>query len=485
MRTRGSTRRSDAATGYRTHSVLTVPVSTRDGRRVGVMQALNHRDRSSFGEGDVERMSAFAAQAAIAIENATLFTEVAAERNYNESILKSTSNGIVTLDAEAQVVTANAASEGLLGLPRDLIVGRSAQDLFSGQNRWIVDLLAKTQATGEIGVAVDAELARGAGLAASVNLTTMPLIDANEARIGSMLVLEDITEEKRVRSTMSRYMSKEIADQVLSTGELELGGTEQRVTVMFSDIRGFTSISEALGPRETVSLLNDYFTEMVDVIFQHGGILDKYMGDGIMALFGAPLIGTHDPDNALAAADDMMQRLAELNLRRVASDHTPLDIGIGFSTGPTVIGNIGSVRRLDYTVIGDTVNLASRLESASKQYAAKILLSEMTVRDLRRPATLREIDLIRVKGKDRPVAVYESLGYRAGEPGLAALLEMHAAGIAAYRGRDWTAAVRAFDAALDLYPSDGPAGVYRQRCRLLAATPPADDWDGVWNLTEK
>jgi len=300
-----------------------------------------------------------------------------------------------------------------------------------------------------------------------------------------MLVLEDITEEKRVRSTMSRYMSKEIADQLLSAGELELGGKEQKVTVMFSDIRDFTSIAEALGPRETVSLLNEYFTEMVDVIFQHGGILDKYMGDGIMALFGAPLVSANDADNALAAADQMMQRLAELNLRRVAAGQVALDIGIGFSTGPTVVGNIGSVRRLDYTVIGDTVNLASRLEGATKQYGARILLSEMSVRALRRSTTLREIDLIRVKGKDHPVAVYESLGYRADEPQLAALRERHAAGIEAYRARDWVAAGRAFDAALELYPDDGPAAVYRQRCKLLRAKPPPDDWDGVWNLTEK
>ena len=300
-----------------------------------------------------------------------------------------------------------------------------------------------------------------------------------------MLVMEDITEEKRVRSTMSRYMSKEVADQLLSAGELELGGKEQKVTVMFSDVRRFTSIAEALGPRETVSMLNEYFTEMVDAIFLHGGILDKYMGDGIMALYGAPFLGANDADNAISAADEMMQRLAALNVRRVAQGQEALDIGIGFSTGPTVIGNIGSVRRLDYTVIGDTVNLASRLEGATKQYGARILLSEMTVRDLKRPATLRELDLIRVKGKDRPVAVYESLGYRTGEPGLPALLELHATGIEAYRARQWKKAERAFEGALELYPTDGPAAVYRTRCQLLAKTAPPADWDGVWNLTEK
>ncbi len=474
----------DRRTGFTTRSILCVPITNKAGARIGVAQALNKRG-GLFTARDEARLKAFAAQVAVSLENAKLFDDVLSMKNYNESILQSTSNGIITLDVDGQVVTANGACEALLGLAHDAIVGRTADELFAPENVWVLESLAKTQMTGETALAIDADLARGDGVTATVNLTAMPLIDATEERIGSMLVLEDITEEKRVRSTMSRYMSKEVADQVLAAGELELGGKEQKVTVMFSDVRSFTSIAEALGPRETVSLLNEYFTEMVDAIFQHGGILDKYMGDGIMALFGAPLVGPNDADNALAVSDDMMHRLADLNLRRVAAGQAALDIGIGFSTGPTVIGNIGSVRRLDYTVIGDTVNLASRLEGASKQYGAKILLSEMTVRDLKHPATLRELDLIRVKGKDRPVAVYESLGYRAQETALPALLKLHAEGIEAYRARDWKAAARAFDGSLELYPNDGPGKVYRERCKLLGKTPPPDDWDGVWNLTEK
>ncbi|MBS0334469.1 MAG: PAS domain S-box protein, partial [Proteobacteria bacterium] len=477
-------REVDLQTGFTTRSILCVPIATKAGARIGVAQALNRRG-GAFTAKDEARLKAFAAQIAVSLENAKLFDDVLSMKNYNESILKSTSNGIVTLDAEGRLVTANDAAEALLGQARDHLVGRAAGELFEGPNAWVMENVARTEATGEAVLAVDAELSRADGGASSVNLTAAPLIDANDARIGSMLVLEDITEEKRVRSTMSRYMSKEVAEQLLSAGELELGGVEQKVTVMFSDVRRFTSIAEALGPRETVSLLNEYFTEMVDVIFQHGGILDKYMGDGIMALFGAPLVGPDDADNAVAVADQMMRRLAALNVRRVAAGHAALDIGIGFSTGATVVGNIGSVRRLDYTVIGDTVNLASRLEGASKQYGARIMMSEMTVRELTRPATLREIDLIRVKGKDRPVAVYESLGYRGHEAELPELIGLHGRGIAAYRERDWAAAAKAFDAALALYPDDGPARVYTQRCALLSRTPPPADWDGVWNLTEK
>lgn len=476
-------REIDQRTGFRTRSILCAPITNKAGVRIGVAQALNKKE-GVFTAKDEARLKAFAAQIAVSLENAKLFDDVLEMKNYNESILKSTSNGIVTLDADGRIVTANVAAEALLDQTRDMLVGRPAADVFAA-NPWVLDSLAKTQATGESDLAIDAELTKWSGAKASVNLTAMPLIDADEARIGSMIVMEDITEEKRVRSTMSRYMSKEVADQLLSAGEDELGGKEQKVTVMFSDVRSFTSIAEALGPRETVSLLNDYFTEMVDVIFRHDGILDKYIGDGIMALYGSPFLGPNDADNALAAADEMMQRLAELNARRAEKGDVPLDIGIGFSTGPTVIGNIGSIRRMEYTVIGDTVNLASRLEGATKQYGAKILLSEATVRDLKRPATLREVDLIRVKGKDRPVAVYESLGYRAHEPGLPALLELFASGLEAYRSRDWAEATRAFEGALELYPDDQLSATYRERCALLAATPPDDDWDGVWNLTEK
>ena len=474
----------DLRTGFVTRSILCVPITNKAGVRIGVAQALN-RKGGMFTPKDEARLKAFAAQIAVSLENAKLFDDVLSIKNYNENILKSTSNGILTLDADGRLVTANDAAETLLGAPRDELIGRAAAELFEGANAWVIENLARTQSSGESALAVDAELASASGGTRSVNLTATPLIDANDERIGSMLVLEDITEEKRVRSTMSRYMSKEVADQLLSAGDLELGGKEQKVTVMFSDIRRFPTIAEALGPRETVSLLNEYFTEMVDVIFQHGGVLDKYMGDGIMALFGAPLVGETDADNAVAGADEMMRRLAALNVRRGAGGHAALESGVGLSTGATVVGNIGSVRRLDYSVIGDTVNLASRLEGASKQYGAKIMLSEMTVRDLKRPATLREIDLIRVKGKDRPVAVFESLGYRAEERELPELIGLHGHGIDAYRARDWTAAAKAFDTALRLYPDDGPARVYAQRCKLLKRTPPPAEWDGIWNLTEK
>jgi adenylate cyclase len=302
-----------------------------------------------------------------------------------------------------------------------------------------------------------------------------------------MLVLEDISNEKRVRSTMARYMSKEVADQLLAAGEEELGGKDQKVSILFSDVRGFTTISEALGARETVSMLNEYFTEMVDVIFDHGGILDKYIGYAIMALFGAPFASPEDADNALVVANEMMIELAALNARRAKEDKRPIDIGVGISTGDVVVGNIGSTKRMEYTVIGDSVNLASRLESATKYYGSKILLSEYTVADLRKPGLLREIDLLRVKGKDQPVAVYESLGYREAElsNGLGRMLDAYNRGLAAYRAREWKKGMEAFEAALAAAPDDGPSALYLERCRIYAERPPLINWNGVWVMAEK
>ncbi len=476
----------DLRTGFRTRSILCAPISNKAGGRIGVTQVLNKRG-GAFTARDEARLRAFSAQIAVSLENAKLFDDVLNMKNYNESILKSTSNGIITLDADNRIVTANNAAMTLLAARQDALVGVLAPYAFTGVNRWIADSLQKTRQTGETAIAVDAEVARFDLQPISVNLTTTPLIDNNDQRIGSMLVLEDISNEKRVRSTMARYMSKEVADQLLAAGEEELGGKDQKVSILFSDVRGFTTISEALGARETVSMLNEYFTEMVDVIFDHGGILDKYIGDAIMALFGAPFASPEDADNALLVANEMMIELAALNAKRTKDGKRPIDIGVGISTGDVVVGNIGSTKRMEYTVIGDSVNLASRLEGATKFYGSKILLSEFTVADLRRPALLREIDLLKVKGKDKPVAVYESLGYREPElaDGLGQMLEAYNAGIAAYRARDFKAGMDAFETALAAMPEDGPSALYLERCRIYAERPPLINWNGVWVLTEK
>ncbi|MBD3761892.1 GAF domain-containing protein [Sphingomonadaceae bacterium G21617-S1] len=476
----------DRATGFVTRSILCQPIFDKHGGRIGVTQILNKRDAAAFTAKDEARLRAFSAQIAVCLENARLFDDVLYMKNYNESILKSTSNAVITFDEEHRIVTSNEAARKLMGAP-DGAIGMPAREAFSGRNLWIAERLERTDRDREAYLAVDAELVGGDGTASSINLTAAPLVDANDAVIGSMLVMEDITSEKRVRSTMARYMSKEVADQLLEAGEDQLTGKDQTVSILFSDVRGFTTIAEQIGARETVAMLNSYFTEMVDVIFEHKGILDKYIGDAIMALFGAPFAGPNDADNAIATANKMMVELKALNLKRTAAGEKPIDIGLGISTGNVIVGNIGSIKRMEYTVIGDSVNLASRLEGANKAYGSKILFSEFTHARLADPKLVREIDLIRVKGRDFPVGIHESLGYRADEidRGLGLMLEHYAKGFTAYRAMAWREAEQHFLAALKAMPGDGPSAMYVERCRAFMKTPPGGDWDGVWTLTSK
>jgi adenylate cyclase len=474
----------DRKTGFTTRSILCQPIVNKHGGRIGVTQVLNKKGADRFSEKDEARLRAFSAQIAVSLENAKLFDDVLSMKNYNESILESTSNGFMTLDAEHRVVTANSAALDILGV-RESLVGKPASEVFAGENAWVLEKLERSELADDTQLAVDAEIVRATDVPASVNLSAAPLIDANEERIGSMLVIEDITAEKRVRSTMARYMSKEVADQLLQGGEDVLGGRDQTVSILFSDVRGFTTLAEAIGARETVAMLNEYFTEMVDVIFENGGILDKYIGDAIMALFGAPFAGPTDADNALATANQMLTKLAELNARRAGEGKPPLEVRLGINTGDVIVGNIGSSKRMEYTVVGDQVNLASRLEGANKFYGTNILLSEYTRARLTRPCLTREIDLIRVKGKDDPVAVHESVEHRCGEEKLEAMLDAYGWGLSAYRARCWSEAEQAFGRAAELMPGDGPSMMYLSRCRQFAKSPPAPDWDGVWSLTAK
>jgi adenylate cyclase len=476
----------DRATGFETTSILCMPVVNKAGTCIGVTQVLN-KEGGTFGAKDEARLRAFTAQIAVSLENAQLFEDVLNIKNYNENILRSTTDGMITLNKERSVVTANDAAIKILRRQGYQVIGQPAKAVFGSTNQWVLDAVARVEETGTSNISVDAGIKLASGDEVSVNMTVVPLIDASEEDIGSMLILEDISSEKRVKSTMARYMSKEVVDQLLEAGEDQLGGKDQKISVLFSDVRRFTTISEALGARETVSMLNEYFGVMVDVIFSNGGILDKYIGDAIMALFGAPFNGPQDADNAVTVANQMMSALAVLNKGRVAVGKPPLEIGVGISTGDVIVGNIGSPKRMEYTVIGDSVNLASRLEGATKYYGAGILLSENTVRDLTKPFLLRELDFMRVKGKDLPVSVYEALDFHTPEtfPNMSEVLASFARGLLAYRGRQWDGAVEAFKDALVANRNDRPSKIYLDRCAHYKANPPGDDWDGVWVLTEK
>ncbi len=333
---------------------------------------------------------------------------------------------------------------------------------------------------------MDAELGVG-DEKVSANVTILPLFSMEKKRLGSMLLIEDISSEKRMKSTMSRYMDPGIADRLVASGADLLGGQSVPATVLFSDIRGFTTITEQLGAQGTVALLNEYFTLMVDCIQHEEGMLDKFIGDAIMAAFGIPVGHEDDADRAVRAAIAMLHALKAWNIQRVAEGKMPVDMGIGLNTDMVVSGNIGSKKRMDYTIIGDGVNLASRLESACKQYGSHILVSEFTYAKLRGTYRAREMDLVVVKGKTQPVAIHEILDYHTEEsyPHLIDALGYFRDGLAKYRQGKWNDALKQFSEVVAMNPADKAAGLYVERCRHLAEHPPGDDWNGVWLMESK
>jgi adenylate cyclase len=473
----------DKDTGYRTRNILCMPIATRGGNKVGVMEILNKKD-GAFTTGDQRRLEALCAQAAVSIENAQLFEDVSDSRNYNESILRSMSNGVVTLNAGNVVSKVNHSALRILQRGENEILGREIGQIFSGPNSWVTNSLDKVLRTGRTDSTVDSDLVLSARNAVSVNMTAVPLQDMHDERIGSMLIMEDITREKRLRNTMSRYMSKAVMDELLEGGNAALGGASREVSVLFSDIRGFTTMSERLGPRETVAMLNDYFTDMVDVVFAHNGILDKYIGDMIMAVFGSVRSTTDDAANAVKVGSRMMMALRELNLRRGIAGQEAIRIGIGISTGDVVAGSIGSPKRLEYTVIGDRVNLAERLQNANKYYGTGVLICETTAARLSVPVRMRELDLIRVRGMQRPVSLSEVLEHHTTDtfPHMDEVIFAFAEAVAHYRDRNWDQAIRLFSEVLRANPADRPSSLYLDRCEIYRKTPPPENWDGVWSL---
>ena len=475
----------DKKTGFFTRSILCVPVVNKLGKTIGVTQVLNKRG-GPFTHEDEARLRAFTAQVSIALENAKLFADVQAMKNYNEAMLESMSNGLITLDAAGKIATCNAACSRILKISAGDILQRTAAEFFTGDNAWVMEKLQRVMDTGEQQTMVDAPLQAG-DEKLSVNFTVQPLLNIDQKRIGSMIVIEDISSEKRLKSTMSRYMDPGIADRLVASGAELLGGQNVESTVMFSDIRGFTTLTEQLGAQGTVALLNEYFTLMVDCIQQEEGMLDKFIGDAIMAAFGIPVAHEDDADRAVRAAIAMINTLNKWNRQRISEGKLPVNIGVGLNTDTVVSGNIGSNKRMDFTIIGDGVNLASRLESACKQYGTKILVSEFTINKLQGTYRTREIDLVVVKGKTQPVSVYEILSYHTPEsfPGIGEVLGMFKDGLSAYRARKWDAAIKIFGECLAINPNDKPSQLYVDRAKILKQTPPPDDWSGVWVMESK
>ena len=305
-------------------------------------------------------------------------------------------------------------------------------------------------------------------------------------------MVRELRSKARIRETFGRYVDPRIVEGLIENADALAGGGDRRVmTVFFCDMKGFTGLSEGMTPAGMVRIVNRYLATMSEPIRRHRGIIDKYIGDAIMAFWGPPF--NQPEEQAAFACMAGLEQLAALESYRaelpdlMGIKRVPLiDMRIGVATGDAIVGNIGSDVSMSYTVMGDVVNLASRLEGANKVYGTRFLVNARTRGMAGDLFEFREIDQILVDGKQEPEHVFEVAGRR-GElsPVLRALLEHFAEGLAAYRRRDWKEATSAFTAALESNPGDGPSKVFLARVQQLEANPPPADWNGVWVLGEK
>ena len=291
-----------------------------------------------------------------------------------------------------------------------------------------------------------------------------------------------------VTNLFGKYVSPSVVNDILEGEEgITLEGRAQEVTVLFSDLRSFTTLSESLSPRETGRLLNIYFDTMIPIVFDHQGTLDKLIGDAIMAFFGAPGTLQEHPVKAAQTALHMVERLKKLTVdRKDIKGVDRLDVGIGLNTGQVIVGNLGSHRFMDYTVIGDTVNLGSRLEGLNKTYGTSIIISRSTAERLDTRFVTRELDKVMVKGKEDAVTIFELMGFKESiEEKKLELIERFTPAVSLYRKRDWDQAQGAFKTALDLYPEDKASLLYLERIRFFRENPPPPGWDGVFVFKTK
>ena len=295
-------------------------------------------------------------------------------------------------------------------------------------------------------------------------------------------------QRKMITNMFERYVDRTVVQQLIDDPKtLRLGGEQREITLLFSDVKGFTTLSEALGPPNLVKLINGYLTEMTNVIMRHRGTVDKFIGDAIMAFWGAPLDDSDAEYHACIAALEMQRRLDQLQPRWKKFGDIELKQRVGINTGVSIVGNMGSEQKFNYTAMGDPVNVASRLEGVNKQYGTYIMLSDVTHRKVEKKVLSREIDYIRVVGKTEPVRIYELMGLsdKPLSDYMKYFMELYHDGLKAYQERKWDEGISYFQSALTYIPNDAVCQLYIERMNLFKLHPPAEDWDGVFVLSSK
>ena len=305
----------------------------------------------------------------------------------------------------------------------------------------------------------------------------------------TLVVIYYLTEErsrKWITSVFGKYVFPVVIDNLIKNPDrINLGGEKRNITIFFSDIRGFTSISERLDPEELVRLLNEYLTEMTSIIIKDQGLVDKYMGDAIMAFWGAPLEQPDHTELACSSSLEMMDKLRELQKKWKKEGIPSFDIGIGLNSGDAIVGNMGSLKRFDYTAIGDNVNLASRMEGLNKLYGTNIIITENTHKIVKDKFETRKLDAVKVKGKKKSIFIYELLSRKdRSSKKQRDFVRLYEAGLELYFKKKWKAAIKSFEIALKLM-DDNASHALITRCHEFLKNPPPKDWDGVWEMETK
>lgn len=289
--------------------------------------------------------------------------------------------------------------------------------------------------------------------------------------------------EERIRTMFQKYVPQDVVNEIVHNPDQALVGRNTNVTVLFSDIRSFTTISESMPPELLVDSLNRYFTVMVDIIYKRKGVIDKYIGDAIMAIFGAPKVYGDDAQQAVLAGLEMLEKLEKFNQEQKKRGFKEFNIGIGINYGAVTVGNIGTTQKMDYTVIGDAVNLASRLEGLTKEYHTKIIISEGTYLAVKDYFYVREIDRVRVKGKLKPVKIFEPARYLTQDKKKA--WSFYNKGVKLFLERIWDEAEKMFLKALEIFGEDFLTEKYLNDIKEFRINPPDPDWDGTTTMTHK
>jgi adenylate cyclase len=405
---------------YSLRSILCVPLRVK-GKITGVIYADNRIKTGLFSEGDRRLLSAIADQSAVAIENARLFQnikhnleEITNMKNLMDNIFASIASGVITTDTQDKITLFNRAAESILGVSADRSIGSDYRQALSPLERTPLSELVdnvKRRRRRYIGYEIEADLPERGVTNLSMNLST--LRDAQDATLGVAIVVDDLTEKKRFereRAMIKRYLPAQLVDSLPDDlSELKLRGERQQITILFADIRGFSSYSERSDPEKVVGVINRYFAFALSAIDRREGIIDKYMGDAVMAHFNTPLRPVADHAwNAVLAAWDFKQVVDEY--LSVVPVEERLSIGIGINTGEPVVGNVGAEGRMEYTAIGDAVNLARRLQERAR--GGQILMSSSTYALVKDRVEVGALEPIQVRGRQATERVYELLNVK-------------------------------------------------------------------------